>query len=106
MQLVSAMPAGRTVRHDRSAALGASIGQRTSASTRDRWRKFPFEECTKVVPPSAAPSRPVNCGSVALAATGVCLYTALLRRGSVALYQLVLFARHEAWPERHRPCHW
>jgi hypothetical protein len=60
----------------------------------------------QVVPPLAAPSRPVNCGSGALAATGVCLYTTVLRRGSVALYQLVLFARHEAWPERHRPCHW
>ncbi len=57
-------------------------------------------------PPLAAPSRPVNCGSGALAATRVCLYTALQRRGSVALNQLVLFARHKAWPERHRPCHW
>src|SRR5271157_1083088 len=59
-----------------------------------------------IVPPSAAPSRPVNSGLRDLVLIATFLYSAVWCRVSVAVFPLVLLARGGAWPERLRPCHW
>jgi len=59
-----------------------------------------------IVPPSAAPSRPVNFGFGDLVLIATCLYSAVWWRMSVAVFPLVLPARRGPWPERLRPCHW
>jgi transaldolase/fructose-6-phosphate aldolase-like protein len=60
----------------------------------------------RIVPPSAAPSRPVNFGLGDLVLIVTCLYSVVWWRASVAVFPLVHLARSEAWPERLRPCHW
>ena len=60
----------------------------------------------RIVPPSAAPSRPVNSGP---GGPGFCRCSCLryvAATQSVAVHTLVPRARWSAWPERLRPCHW
>ena len=69
-------------------------------------RNRPEASAKPIVPPSAAPSRPVNFGLGDLVLIVTCLYSVVWCRVSVAVFPLVLLARSEAWPERLRPCHW
>ena len=80
MQLVSATPAGRTVRHDRSAALGARIDRQTCGhrSARESGSEnFPSKESTKM--PKIARSRRVQSSRPACILRALRPYNAKIR---------------------------